>query len=114
MNGHTPGPWHAEKLGKTAIDRETIYAIVSDVPSGWDGEANVSTYGGHMVAESVRERNAALMAAAPDMLEALEELMEWRVEIETDLGVHTSKAAVRSLIDAAEAAIAKARGEEEA
>ena len=60
--GHTPGPW---RVG------ETFGAIVADSPvSGIRGSDNVEAYGGHLIAESVAQKNRALIAAAPDLLAA--------------------------------------------
>lgn len=63
--GHTPGPW---RVG------ETFGAIVSDSPvSGIRGSDNVEAYGGHLIAESVAQQNRALIAAAPELLAALQD-----------------------------------------
>ncbi len=66
MNDHTPGPWHS-------IKQHTFV-------EGSSGSTAVSTDMGHHVAEVVADHygtampdaaNAHLIAAAPDMLEAL-------------------------------------------
>jgi hypothetical protein len=59
----------------------------------------VDYYGGHLICESVSEANAKLIAAAPDLLEALENL-------ENDDGQIPAHA-----WNLCQAAIAKAKGE---
>lgn len=66
MSKHTPGPW---RLGKNSDD------VVADSPSGHDDEAAIQYYGGHLVAESICSRNRALIAAAPELLESLTNLV---------------------------------------
>lgn len=62
MSKHTPGPWRA---GSSPSH------IIAESDTGWDDEANLSAYGGHLICESVaREANAALIAAAPELLAA--------------------------------------------
>ena len=54
------------------------------------------------------DANARLIAAAPALLKALEDIMEWEEEIRADLRLHTSPGLV---LDPARAALAQARGE---
>ncbi len=65
---HTPGPW---RIGKS------YGAVVADVPvdSGCDND-HVEAYGGHLIAESIAVCNRPLIAAAPELLEALEEAID--------------------------------------
>ena len=65
---HTPGPWR---------DALTCGAIVSDtaIEHGPHGCDCVQYYGGHLIAESFAACNRPLIAAAPELLEALEGLM---------------------------------------
>ncbi|HEU4731726.1 MAG TPA: hypothetical protein VFT22_27710 [Kofleriaceae bacterium] len=58
---HTPGRWRI--CG-------TYSAIVADVASGYDDPENVTAYGGHLIAESVKPHNRPIIAAAPDLLAA--------------------------------------------
>ena len=59
---HTPGPWRVGRKG----------AVVADHPiPEMGGSDAVEYYGGHCVAESITDRNAPIIAAAPEMLEAL-------------------------------------------
>ncbi|MCP4782786.1 MAG: hypothetical protein GY903_01050 [Fuerstiella sp.] len=59
---HTAGPW---RQGHGSF-------VISDNPApGLQGSDDVAHYGGHLICESVSNANAALIAAAPDMLDAL-------------------------------------------
>jgi hypothetical protein len=62
---HTPGPW---RVGKQ-------WSVVADSEIGTHSDQqNREYYGGALVCESVRtEANARLIAAAPELLEALKE-----------------------------------------
>lgn len=94
---HTPGPW---RLSETARD-----AVVCDDVSGHDTSDNVDYYEGHLIAESIiGSANRLLIAAAPDLLEAL----EWMLHAHgADVDGGES-----DVIDKARAAIAKATGSE--
>ena len=59
------------------------------------GADDVEYYGGHLICESVNEANARLIAAAPDLLEALKTIVS-----------HCDKYS----LEKARAAIAKAEG----
>lgn len=91
---HTPGPWTFEDSGRDMIliltERESIRVaeVVTD---------NVDS-------DKYAIADARLIAAAPDLLAALEEAMEF-----LDWAVGTEAAGEH--IEAARAAIAKARGE---
>ncbi|WP_241356379.1 hypothetical protein [Pseudomonas aeruginosa] len=68
MSKHTPGPWEIERYSDGLIQ------IVGDVRIVSDDEENVTT-----VVEAVArgdEANARLIAAAPELLEALTEAAE--------------------------------------
>ena len=54
MNGHTPGPW-----------------MVCDGPVGYQHRIFNSNEGGDTVCDVVKSRDARLIAAAPELLEAL-------------------------------------------
>ena len=93
---HTPGPW-------------TVAGPSGDLEI-WSREAHKSIAFLASYPDPANEAaNARLIAAAPELLEALEGLMEWREEIRADLRLHTSPDA---LLAKAHAAIAKARGEQ--
>lgn len=86
---HTPGPWR-----KSAT---TQNAVICDSITGHDCKTNVDYYGGHLIAESIfSEADRDLIASAPDLLEALQDLLIF------DNG--------KPEFDAARAAIAKATG----
>lgn len=69
---HTEGPWR--------VSSEIPTAIVADIPQAVDhkkylGFDDPNSYGGYLIAESVvQPENARLIAAAPELLEALEAL----------------------------------------
>ena len=86
-DAHTPGPWAARRMHTGGFD-------IMD-PRNRDV---VTVYGGGVETES-REANARLIAAAPDLLEALKSLVANLAE-----GDFISE----TRIDAARAAIAKA------
>lgn len=95
---HTPGPWRPATLGRRFGG--PYYAVVADHPTTPGSEQDVPHYGGHLVAESIPERDVHLIAAAPLMLEALENL-------ENDDGSTMPESAWRLV----QQAIAAARGE---
>ncbi|NCC61603.1 MAG: hypothetical protein EOM12_11820 [Verrucomicrobiae bacterium] len=97
---HTPGPWEA-RLGM-----------------GWYVMAGGMTSGAMLVtgrSDSESKANAHLIAAAPEMLEALEKVMEasnlGEVADESDDAWIAWINASRKAVDLAEKAIKKARGE---
>lgn len=109
---HTPGPWayaRHEQFGRT-----TFYVAQADgagfTPHYSDVASVVSeTCAGEML--GIQEANARLIAAAPDLLEALIELTEEYInEIESEWSGTGSYKAMMSKADKARAAIAKATG----
>ena len=63
METHTKGPWRVN---------ERLLAIVSDEPcTDILGAENVEHYGGYLIAESIAPRNLSIIAAAPNMYEAI-------------------------------------------
>lgn len=103
---HTPGPWRAGK---------PTDAIVADTPADYGDEASNLHYGGHLIAESVAVCNRPLIAAAPELLEALQALVSDAEDAEIlnqQQGFHYIAAERRGRINAAYAAIAKAKGEQ--
>lgn len=91
MNKHTPGPWKARKVGGPAFKNQVLWAIDYNE----DQEQVVDFV--------YEEADAHLIAAAPDLLEALERLVSAARDV--DHGY------MDQAIDNAESAIAKARGQ---
>ena len=65
-SNHTPGNW---KKGLSSSE------VISDQPPGDDRfqvctPRSIENYGGYLIAESVNPENQALIAAAPDLLQA--------------------------------------------
>lgn len=84
---HTPGPWAVSGAGRHALVRGEDMTIVAVR---------------HRLEGDVHEANARLIAAAPDLLVALEEALHWFE------GEHASSHPTTVRM---QAAIAKARGE---
>ena len=92
---HTPGPWKVEKFsGQGPLDDD--YAISYTHPNGYS-QTIARLILDHPESVDGVAANATLIAAAPDMLEVLETIM--------DIGDKACR-------DIARAAIRKARGEE--
>lgn len=91
----TPGPWSVRKHG---------YPIITDdAKNKW-----IATIHSVEPENEVREANAHLIAAAPELYEALEELCRYAND-SNDCQYGTLS--TRLVKDIAEAALAKARGE---
>jgi hypothetical protein len=84
---HTPGPWTTreskEHWGRVDV---IIHSEATDVATAWQGGTKAN------------RANANLIAAAPDLLEALEEVLGWETLCPIEV------------YERARAAIAKARG----
>ena len=93
---HTQGPWRVGRPG----------AIVADHPvPEVSGSEAVDYYGGHLIAESVALQNAPILAAAPEMFDALEMVRDADEDCRRD-GLATLPGPARARIDAA---LAKAK-----
>lgn len=90
---HTPGPWNADGA---RIDDSSGFHV------GWANEY-ASSFG-----NGVHRANARLIAAAPELLEALENIWDFLAE---DDGEGACSPLYQSAIDKVKAAIAKAKGE---
>jgi hypothetical protein len=102
---HTPGPWKAV--------RNTAYWEIEPANAGQDGipfnVGDVCASAPGMPDSGLQEANARLIAAAPDLLEALE---AFRLAFELD-GIQTNnipaEMALGSAIEKARAALSKAK-----
>jgi hypothetical protein len=101
MSGYTPGPWHTKREGLS-----TIY-VEANIGGGWVQE--VAACGPTETADQ-KEANARLIAAAPELLEALERIAVL-YEKDTDADNYEQAANAYEMRCIARAAIAKARGE---
>lgn len=115
---HTPGPWVVSD-GSVESQREIMVADALMVSVGvrvgpryWGGgDPEPAHYATHYTPERV-EANARLIAAAPQMLEALRKLRLWALEARPFLPV-ASRAAFDATVAEARAAIKAATGGDE-
>lgn len=89
---HTPGPWH--------VDGDNVFGQCEN----WFGYLICEPLGG---TPEQAQANAALIAAAPDLLATLEEIVDCHAALTRQVG-HNDDTAV--CLVAARAAIAKAKG----
>lgn len=109
---HTKGPW---RIGKN------YGGIVADHPieGGVMGTEDVEAYGGYLIAETVAPCNKPIIAAAPQLLEAvkspsIEKVFQWLIDCPNDEADSEHVRMCREFRDfvwAARAAIAKAEAE---
>ncbi|MCE7039173.1 hypothetical protein [Dyadobacter sp. CY312] len=70
----TPGPWKVSKVGSAVVACST-----PDNPIGGRHHLDHSDhYGGYLVAESIPDKDASLIAAAPDLLKVAIDYLEMR------------------------------------
>ena len=91
IGSYTPGPWHVQWDNPVIVQNEPGQAVA-------DCDSNV------YIEFRAKESNARLIAAAPDLLEALKELLEGNPPGKVEF--HTTEFG----IDLARKAIAKAEG----
>jgi hypothetical protein len=114
MSTHTPGPWNARRAPKetevasvggieVSLSRGDQWAI--DADDRWIELATVYTSGGEF--ETTSEANARLIAAAPDLLAALKDVLDLLDEWMRD----NTGSRELELLERCEAAIAKAEGQ---
>lgn len=101
MNKHTPGPWIRVarangKLGETVCFRGTDELTATDI-------CRVEPEDDNGAAIKVARANAQLIAAAPDLAEALQSIVAY-----TDMAGARSREALELIADIARAALAKA------
>jgi hypothetical protein len=114
---HTPGPWQVSRDNDTTL---TIVAPWSDkVRTGAEGwgdyrgihTASITHHSGYgAVPREHAEANAALIAAAPELLEALQLIVTWNRDHARDQYGDPEKAESWACVRAARAAILKATG----
>jgi hypothetical protein len=97
---HTPGPWRVGDAGCTVFGPKT------DAPS----PKTVASITRQPIPSAEHRANAALIAAAPDMYEALVALFAECAMIHRYGGSEDNTAAAHAAEEAARAAIAKAEG----
>lgn len=100
-SSHTPGPWTATPVGTPA--RHWLVEIPGINREMVGDQIVVGADGGPDEVVAIDAANARLVAAAPELLDALQSLL-WQVDGRPDGETHIVTAAAR-------AAIAKARGE---
>lgn len=97
---HTPGPW-AIYVPKSLSNDDMAYGIDTDKDT--ESESVVLFYGGIL-----KKEDACLIAAAPDLLDALETIIKWnRDHAEAQYG-DPNKCETWACVVKARAAIAKA------
>ena len=90
MSKHTPGPWHAS--GPTITTGPTE----SD-PVGYGIAILLNPYAGAVGAADRVDANAALISAAPNLLTALRDLIEWAAVVDPEQDcdeLHAARAAI--------------------
>ena len=92
MNKHTQGPWKVSKPRKSYMNGEMMFHV-----DGADVVTDYEDWG-------FTEESARLIAAAPDLLQALRHVLP-------HVGVGYSGAQRQGIVEVARAAIAKATGE---
>ena len=90
MRQHTPGPWHVNELGNVADKTRIVIGVIATTFESYSGEAN-----------------ARLIAAAPDLLEALEWCAD-TLAVFVDDGSAAPDSVVGKNLTTARAAIARA------
>lgn len=94
---HTPGPWVVTPHPDTHVDVFGVGEIMDDKEMQYALS--------HTFCYQNAEANARLIAAAPELLEALKDLIGW-----VPGGVHFHTDAPQKAVERASAAIAKATG----
>lgn len=108
MSGHTPGPWTSEltRAGSSLVIQDHEGSIIAEVCQ-WKASPDQS-------AKDEPPLNAKLIAAAPDLLEALELVTNIYAAMRESLSVKYPEdgwSAEAMSIDQARKAIARAKGE---
>ena len=101
MTDYTPGPWTVDHAMITGATGDTV-ALICDTGEALGTVADWPRLTGPVPADAVNEANARLIAAAPDLLAALEAFAQ---------AFEDDSIEMCDVNDMAIAAIAKARGE---
>lgn len=96
MAGHTKGPWRAYPAGSSVPHYDVCDRIVSDRPSG------------RCASEGPSDADAALIAAAPELLEALRGLIPL---VEMDDDASDPRSDLWAALHLAREAVRKAEGQ---
>jgi len=108
-NGHTPGPWKIRRASNLQIPlRNSVFCLEDEAD-----ELNiglVSTWADDKEDAVEAEANARLIAAAPDLLEALEDIANDYAE-RFDMDSQSTNPGMKVVVENARAAIAKAKGQ---
>lgn len=107
MSNHTQGPWKKGIWGGSIISESSNGIDIN----GAIGEEAVKYYGGNLICESASECNRNLIAAAPDLLAALNRLVH--LHLCEQEGISSGMPTVEDwyeAVETAEAAIEKAEG----
>ena len=76
MSEHTPGPWHTELVTKTDTQLQATLVVGAD-DSIWPSFGRTIAEVGHWRDRPNSEADAHLIAAAPCLLQCLEEVEVW-------------------------------------
>lgn len=73
------------------------YAIVSNFLTGHDDRGNITSYGGHLVAESIIDpKIRAKILAVPELLRAIEEVLKPYTNDTTEVNINPAMGRLRS------------------
>lgn len=116
---HTPGPWIVRESPKPNIEGPELRLSIKHTSPGRDGAEFCEIVAGHVTAEAdaIARANARLIAAAPDLLAALESLVKWMDDSGLSsttpggVGQFHYEGTEYSVVTDARTAITKAKGE---
>lgn len=101
MMTHTKGPWVAELMG----ENNQYWSVGTKEDSDGFSE-QIAVIDGYVYLTEIKD-TARLIAAAPDLLEALEAVLPWASKAVAD---HYNEAIGKRALDKAHVAIVKAKG----
>lgn len=103
MSGHTPGPWRINDAARSPPPKVKVWSPSAAESAGGEFEMGWVAELSRKRPQSEREANARLIAAAPELLDALRDLVGAIAEMKLEMAGHVS-------LEEARAAIAKAEG----